>query len=94
MLQLQIKSDSSDIESVKSLVKTAIESEIRSLLRSLEKTNKILLKFEDKYQISSDFFITHWTAENLKGGDDEYVSWAGEIQINTSRISSLLFKNM
>jgi len=60
----------------------------------LEKTNKILLKFEDKYQISSDFFITHWTAENLEGGDDEYVSWAGEIQINTSRISSLLFKNM
>ena len=43
MLQLQIKSDSSDVESVKSLVKTAIESEIRSLLRSLEKTNHILL---------------------------------------------------
>ena len=31
--------------------------------------------------ISSDFFITHWTAENLEGGDNEYVSWAGEIQI-------------
>jgi hypothetical protein len=89
MLQLQIKSDSSDIESVKSLVKTAIESEIRSLLRSLEKTNHILLKFEDKYQISSDFFITHWTAENLVGGDDEYVSWAGEIQIKKKLMNAL-----
>ena len=89
MLQLQIKSDSSDVESVKSLVKTAIESEIKNLLRSSEKTNQILLKFEDKYQISSDFFITHWTAENLVGGDDEYVSWAGEIQIKKKLINAL-----
>ena len=89
MLQLQIKSDSSDVESVKSLVKTAIESEIRSLLRSLEKTNHILLKFEDKYQISSDFFITYWTAENLEGGDNEYVSWVGEIQIKKKLMNAL-----
>ena len=54
MLQLQIKSDSSDIESIQNLIKTAIESEIKNLQRSLRKTNQILLKFEEKYQISSD----------------------------------------
>ena len=89
MLQLQIKSDSSDIESIQNLIKIAIESEIKNLQRSLSKTNQILLKFEEKYQISSDFFIGRWTAEDLEGGDDEYVSWAGEIQIKHKLINAL-----
>jgi len=71
------------------IIKNAIESEIKNLQRSLSKTNQILLKFEEKYQIYSDFFINHWTAENLEGGDDEYVSWAGEIQIKHKLINSL-----
>jgi len=89
MLQLQIKSDSPDIQSIQNLIKTAIESEIKKLQRSLSKTNQILLKFEEKYQISSDFFIDHWTAEDLEGGDDEYVTWAGEINIKQQLINAL-----
>ena len=89
MLQLQIKSDLPDIENIQNLIKTAIESEIKNLQRSLSKTNQILLKFEEKYQVSSDFFINHWTAEGLEGGDDEYVSWAGEIQIKHKLINAL-----
>ncbi len=81
MLQIQIKSDSPDIESEKNLVQSAIESEIKSLQRSLAKTNKLLNEFEAKYQISSENFFTYWTAEDLEGGDEEYVSWAGEIKI-------------
>jgi hypothetical protein len=46
MLQIQIKSDSPDIESEKNLVQSAIESEIKSLQRSLAKTNKLLNEFE------------------------------------------------
>ena len=89
MLQLQIKSDLPDIENIQNLIKTAIESEIKNLQRSLSKTNQILLKFEEKYQVSSDFFIDYWTAEDLEGGDDEYVSWAGEIQIKNKLINAL-----
>ena len=89
MLQLQIKSDFPDIESIQNLIKTAIKSEIKNLQRSLRKTNQILLKFEEKYQVSSDFFIKHWTAEDLEGGDDEYVSWAGEIKIKYKLINAL-----
>ena len=59
MLQLQIKSDSADTEIVKNLVRAAINSEIKNLLRSLTKTNKLLQEFETKYQISSDFFFAH-----------------------------------
>ena len=89
MLQLQIKSDYPDIKSIQNLIKTAIESEIKNLQRSLSKTNQILLKFEEKYQISSDFLIDHWTAEDLEGGDDEYVTWAGEINIKQQLINAL-----
>ena len=89
MLQLQIKSDTSDIEIVQNLVKAAIESEIKHLKRSLDKTNKILKEFETKYQISSDFFFEYWTSEDLTGGDDEYISWAGEIKIKRKLTNSL-----
>ncbi|MCE2698084.1 MAG: hypothetical protein PX483_01485 [Nostocales cyanobacterium LE14-WE4] len=89
MLQLQIKSDSPDLEIVQNLVKAAIESEIKSLQRSLAKTNKLLMEFETKYQISSEFFFTHWTAEDLEGGDEEYVSWYGEIKIKKKLTNSL-----
>jgi len=47
----------------------------------LSKTNKEIRKFEDNYQISSDIFIREYAAEDLDGGDDEYVSWMGEIKI-------------
>ena len=89
MLQLEIKSDSPDVASVQNLVKSAIESEIKNLKRSLEKTNKLLKEFEIKYQVSSDFFISNWTAENLEEGDEEYISWVGEIKIRTKLINSL-----
>ena len=51
MLQVQIKSDSPDVEIVQNLIKGAIESEIKNLQRSLEKTNKLLQEFETKYQV-------------------------------------------
>jgi len=52
MLQLQIKSDNPDLKTVKDLVKSAINSEIKNLKRSIEKSNKILKGLETKYQTS------------------------------------------
>lgn len=89
MLKLQIKSDSVNIESDQQLIKSAIESEIKNLERALVKTNNILKEFEHKYQISSDFFLDNWTAENLEKGDDEYIIWLGEIRIKERLINSL-----
>lgn len=40
-------------------------------------------------KVSSEFFWTNWTAENLSGGDDEYVCWAGEIKIKDKLINAL-----
>jgi len=42
MLQLEIKSDAPDLEIVQNLVRAAINSEIKNLKRSIDKTNKLL----------------------------------------------------
>ncbi|MGB2926656.1 MAG: hypothetical protein WBB82_15255 [Limnothrix sp.] len=89
MLQLEIKSDTPDLEIVQNLVRAAIDSEIKNLNRSIDKTNKLLQEFETKYQISSNFFLSNWTAEDLEGKEDEYVSWAGEIKIKQRLVSAL-----
>ena len=89
MLQLEIKSDAPDLEIVQNLVRAAINSEIKNLKCSINKTNKLLKEFETKYQVSSDFFLSNWTAEDLEGRDDEYVSWAGEIKIKQKLVNAL-----
>jgi len=89
MLQLEIKSDTPDLENVQNLVKSAINSEIKNLKRSIEKSNKLLNEFEIKYQVSSDLFLSNWTAEDMEGTDDEYVSWVGEIKVKQRLVNAL-----
>jgi len=89
MLELQIKSDSSDIEIEQSLIKNAIDAEVKNLQRAILKTDYLLKQFEKKYQVSSEFFLDNYTAEDLEGRDDEYISWLGEIKTKERLIYSL-----
>lgn len=66
---------------VLSLVKAAVDAEVARLRLALDLAEKRLAPFEQKYQISSDKFISDLTADNLEGGDDEYVVWAGEYRL-------------
>lgn len=63
------------------LIQTAIESKKRRLQLALELAKKRLVRFEQKYGTSSERFVAEMTAEDLEGGDDEYVRWAGEYQL-------------
>jgi hypothetical protein len=60
------------------LVKAAVDGEIARLELALEQAQKRLALFEEKYDVSSEFFAVEMAAEDLEGGDDEYVQWAGE----------------
>ena len=60
----------------------ALSTEISRLEYNLSSIRKRLLKFEKKYQITSEDFIKNWTAEDLKGNDMEYVGWAGEYRLS------------
>ncbi|GAB4420033.1 MAG: hypothetical protein Fur0044_16730 [Anaerolineae bacterium] len=63
------------------LIQSAIESEIARLELALKMAEKRLGPFEQKYGVTSDYFMAEMVAEDLAGGDEEYVSWAGEYKL-------------
>ncbi|HCC69209.1 MAG TPA: hypothetical protein DEP99_04910 [Nitrospiraceae bacterium] len=79
MTTIQIKSDL-DNETM-DIIKTAIDAELRRLELGLQKTERQIAKFEDEYKISSEIFLSKFTAEDMKNGDPEYIAWAGELKI-------------
>ena len=80
MAEIILKTNKPD--KVSEILKETLETERSRLKYSLEMTKNRLNKFEQKYNISSEEFINHWSAEDLKGGDMEYVEWAGEYRIS------------
>ena len=63
------------------LVRSAIEGEIARLELALKLAMERLFPFEQKYGVTSAHFISEMAAEDLEGGDDEYVRWAGEYKL-------------
>lgn len=63
------------------LVRAAVNGEIVRLELALKLARERLLPFERRYGVSSEYFIAEMTAEDLQGGDDEYVQWAGEYRL-------------
>jgi len=63
------------------LVQSVIESEVTRLELALGLARKRLAPFEQKYGVTSEDFISKMAAEDLEGGDNEYVRWAGEYQL-------------
>ena len=73
------------------LVRSAVDHEIAKLELALKLAMKRLAPFEQKYGVTSDYFITEMAAEDLEGRDEEYVRWAGEYKL-TQRLQEKLKK--
>ena len=78
MVRLQITSDKNNIVSV---IQDAILAKTKRTEIGFRKTEQQIRKFETKYNISSAQFLASYTAEDLAGGDDDYISWLGEIKL-------------
>ena len=59
----------------------AIESYKARLRASIERTQRRLAEFEQLYGVETAHFLRKMTAEDLGGGDLEYVEWAGEAKL-------------
>lgn len=46
-----------------------------------EMAHRHLKPFEEKYGVTSEQFMAEMAAEDLEGGDDEYVQWSGEYKL-------------
>jgi hypothetical protein len=55
----------------------------------LNRTNREIKSFEEKYKVSSETFAKEFAAEDLKRGDDEYIRWAGELGMRNRIIEEL-----
>ncbi len=62
-------------------VQAVLKSYQARLRASIERTRRRLARFETRYAISTDRFLAEMTAEDLEGGDLEYVEWAGEAKL-------------
>ncbi|MBI5047712.1 MAG: hypothetical protein HZB54_02005 [Deltaproteobacteria bacterium] len=87
MTILQVKSDTDN--NAMDIIKTAIQAELKRLEIGLEKTERQIAMFEKEYKISSETFLKKFTSENMKGGDPEYISWAGELKIREKILTDI-----
>jgi hypothetical protein len=59
----------------------ALEAYKVRLRASIARTNRRLATFEARYGVDTARFLHEMTAEDLQGGDLEYVEWAGEAKL-------------
>ena len=78
MVTLQITSDQ---QHVLPIIQSAIVAKVKRIEIGLKKTEREIQKFETQYHISSEQFMDAYTADDLEGGDDDYVSWMGELKL-------------
>ena len=73
--------DSKSITETQQLLRSAIKGETSRLAMALTAARQRLSPFEEKYGVTSAQFIDEMASEDLDGGDDEYVQWAGEYKL-------------
>ena len=66
------------------LMPSAIGSKMAELQRAVKMSRERLAPFERKYGVTSEYFMSEMVAEDLEGGDIEYVEWAGEYKLMQS----------
>jgi hypothetical protein len=62
-------------------VLSAIEAYKVRLRANIMRTQRRLATFEQRYGVNTSHFLQTMTAEDLEGGDIEYVNWAGEAKL-------------
>ena len=86
MIRLQITSDRNNIIP---LIQDAIAARMKRTEIGLRKTEQEIRKFETKYDVLSDRFLSGYTAEDLSGGDEDYICWFGELKLREALFEEL-----
>lgn len=59
----------------------ALDAYKARLKTGIERTERRLAVFESRYKVDTGRFLREMAAEDLEGGDLEYVEWAGEARL-------------
>ncbi|RIK44689.1 MAG: hypothetical protein DCC55_01610 [Chloroflexi bacterium] len=79
-MSIQVIIELADQSAVQTLIQ-ALETYKRHLRESIRRTKARLSRFEEQYNVSTAQFLSGMVAEDLAGGDLEYVEWAGEASL-------------
>lgn len=63
------------------VISRALETYAQRLQNSVARTQRKLNLFEQRYQFSTAQLLAEKTADDLSGGDMDYIEWAGEAKI-------------
>ena len=63
------------------VISRALETYAQRLQNSAARTQRKLNLFEQRYQFSTAQLLAEKTADDLSGGDMDYIEWAGEAKI-------------
>lgn len=79
-MSIQVTIELENPSSIQTLVQ-AVDVYRRQLEASIRRTKNHLRRFEQQYKVTTTHFLSDMTAEDLIGGDWEYVEWAGEAHL-------------
>lgn len=79
-MSIQLTIDLPNSSGVQSLL-SAVEMYKANLRASIKRTQQHLYEFEQKYQVTTAYFLTEMAAEDLDEDDMGYVEWAGEAKL-------------
>ncbi len=65
------------------IINRALETYAVRLQLGIGRTHRRLAQFEQRYGVTTTYFLTEIAAEDLVEGDTEYVMWAGETGLLT-----------
>ena len=77
MTRIRIEDSGAEGEA-RRLLGTAVESKLVRIRLAIAATETRVHVFEQRYGVSSADFAARLTAEDLAGGDAEYIEWLGE----------------
>lgn len=79
-MSIQVTLELADQSGIRTLIH-AVDLYKRQLEANIRRTKEQLDRFEQQYNVSTSYFLSDMAAEDLTGGDWEYVEWAGEAQL-------------
>lgn len=93
MLELNLKTTSGDISSFKKIVADGIQEEKKKIDYALEKTARIIKRYEEEYKMTSEDFLTRFSKGEIEE-DDETFTWWAELKVSKELEEKLLMVDM
>jgi len=87
-MSIQLVIELADRHGVQTILQALDAYKVR-LRASIDRTERHLATFEARYGVDTAHFLRDMSAEDLAGGDLEYVEWAGEAKLLEGLVAEL-----